>query len=270
MIVWLLSAAAVWLAAVVAVCLLLTAVKRADAQLDSARALRMDPASGGLPVNDASGVLGPRIGAIAAGEREPRLAAEPIAVAAGRQADPPLWPPLRRDVDRSSPPQAYALYVHEEPVAQLHWGVGPGRPAGWYLWQRGGGWQRLAVDPELDAGFDGARPDHGSRETGELAATVSVALALDAAANLLNGRPTPAARPLRGGLYEIHACGLAADVVPLAFPETVIGRGADVSVLAGHFDDVGLTVLVRRVAILGGRVLAIFNADPIRVQGRPR
>ena len=99
MIVWLLSAAAVWLAAVVAVCLLLTAVKRAD---------------------------------------------------------PPLWPPLRRDVDRSSPPQAYALYVHEEPVAQLHWGVGPGRPAGWYLWQRGGGWQRLAVDPELDAGFDGA------------------------------------------------------------------------------------------------------------------
>ena len=55
---------------------------------------------------------------------------------------------------------------------------------------------------------------------------------------------------------------LPADVVPLAFPETIIARDADVSVLAGYFDDPGLTRLVHRVALLGGRVLAVFDADP--------
>jgi len=142
-------------------------------------------------------------------------------------------------------------------VARLCWRTGPSRPAGWYLSQQRGGWQRLAVDAGLDAGLGRAARRPGGEQAADLAAWLSTALALDAAADLLRGPPARPPRPLRRGSYEVHAAGLPFDVVPIAFPEAITTRAGETTVLAGHFDDRGLTVLTRRIAILGGDVLAI-------------
>jgi hypothetical protein len=64
--------------------------------------------------------------------------------------------------------------------------------------------------------------------------------------------------------YEVHVCGLPPDIVPIAFPEAIVTRTGDVSVVAGAFD---LNALGRRVALLGGSVLAVFRADPSRAGG---
>ena len=64
--------------------------------------------------------------------------------------------------------------------------------------------------------------------------------------------------------YEVHVCGLAADIVPIAFPELIVVRTGDVSVLVGTFD---LRSLSGRIAALGGSVLAVFRADPTRTGG---
>jgi hypothetical protein len=57
---------------------------------------------------------------------------------------------------------------------------------------------------------------------------VSTALALDAAANLVDGPPPAASRPLGAG--AMSACrGVAFDVVRIAFPEAVTGFALSVS-----------------------------------------
>src|SRR4051794_1334062 len=101
-------------------------------------------------------------------------------------------------------------------VARLQWHTGPGDPAGWHPWQQRRGWRHLAVDPDLDAdlGLGLAAQPPGSQRAAELAASLSTALALDAAANLLHGPPPASPRPLRRGAYQVHATGLAVDVVP--------------------------------------------------------
>src|SRR3954465_6011624 len=96
---------------------------------------------------------------------------------------------------------------------------------------------------------------------GRSAPSLSTALPLDTAAKLLRGPGAPPPRPLRRGGYDVHAGGLAFDVVPIAFPEAITTRAGDTTVLAGSFDDRGLAVLTRRIAILGGHVLAIFPAE---------
>src|SRR3954467_6716313 len=146
-------------------------------------------------------------------------------------------------------------------VARLCWRTGPSRTAGWYLSQQRGGWQRLAVDAELDAGLGRAARRPGGEQAAELAAWLSTALALDAAASLLGGPSATPPRPLRRGGYEVHAAGLPFDVVPIAFPEAITTRAGNTTVLGGHFDDNGLTLLPRRIAILGDDVLAIFPVE---------
>jgi len=173
----------------------------------------------------------------------------------------PRRPPASVDLDQSTPGNTYALHLRGEMVARLRWHTGPGRPAGWYLWQRCGGWRRLTVDAGLDAGLGHAARCPAWQQAADLAASLSTALALDAAANLLQGPPATPPRPLPRGSYEVHAAGLAFDVVPIAFPEAITTRAGDTSMLAGHFDDRGLSVLTRRIAILGGHVLAIFPAE---------
>src|SRR4051794_27021694 len=152
--VWLLAAVGAWLAAVCAICMLLTVAKRADARLHTPPRLRAELGAGGLALTDASGLSRPRIGAIEFGVREPPLAAPTTAIAAGGQADPPPWPRRCAGLDPASAHHDYRLYAREAPVAQLQWRVGPGHAAGWYLWQRREGWRRLAVDPALDADVD--------------------------------------------------------------------------------------------------------------------
>ncbi len=173
-------------------------------------------------------------------------------------------PPGNVDGDQSTSGHTYALHVRGEMVARLGWRTGPGGAAGWYLCQPRGGWRRLAVDPALDdldagVGLTARRP--GCQQAADLTASLSTALALDAAATLLHRPPPTPPRPLRPGGYEVHAAGLAFDIVPIAFPEAITARAGDISVLTGHFDDRGLTVLTRRITILGGHVLAIFHAQ---------
>jgi hypothetical protein len=127
------------------------------------------------------------------------------------------------------PSHAYRLYAHGAAVSYLQWRNG----AGWYLWERGTSWRLVASEPDS-------------------------ACALDAAARVLLGPPEPDAHRCEGR-YELHVCGLAPDVVPIAFPETITVRTGDVSVLAGDFDDVALTRVTRRITILGGELLALFE-----------
>jgi hypothetical protein len=147
-------------------------------------------------------------------------------------------------------PHAYTLYLRREAVARLEW---RGRE-GWHLRLGEGRWRRLAVDADLDAALASVVAD-------DLIADVSVALALDAAAQVLRGPSVRTGPPLPTGRYELHASGLTPDVLPLAFPETIAVMAGDVSVLAGTFDDRGLAVVTRRIALLGGRLLALFHAD---------
>src|SRR3954447_17140483 len=130
-IVWLIAGASVWLATVGATCALLTMNKRGSCRE-------------GLPNNDAPGLVEPGISAIAINRREPRLARRTNAFAPGgpdqRRA---RHAPGSVDVDQSTPANSYALHLRGEMVARLRWCTGPGRPAGWYLWQRRGGWRHL-------------------------------------------------------------------------------------------------------------------------------
>src|SRR4051794_18382052 len=221
---WLIAAAGMWLAAVGATCALLTMTK-------------IGPRREGAPENDAAGLVEPGISAIT------------------------IDPPERVDVDQSASGDSYALHVREDVVARLHWRNGPGRPAGWYLTQRCGGWQRLTIDADLDADVDPAARPSGWQQAADLAPTLSTALALDAAANVLRGPAATPPRPLPRGSYEVHATDLAFDVIPIAFPEAITTRAGDTTALTGHFDDRGLTALTRRIAILAGHVLAIFPAE---------
>lgn len=127
---------------------------------------------------------------------------------------------------------AYRLYADGAVVSYLQWRSG----AGWQLWRRGHGWRAVGEDAE---------PAH----------------ALDAAADALLG-PAEAGRARPARRCELHVRGLAADVVPIAFPETITVRTGDVSILSGDFDDRGLNRIVRRVALLGGGVLALFEEGP--------
>ncbi|MDA0185267.1 hypothetical protein OJ997_33490 [Solirubrobacter phytolaccae] len=125
---------------------------------------------------------------------------------------------------------AYRLYADSAAVSYLQWRS----DVGWQLWQRGQGWQAIAEEPEPVG-------------------------ALDAAADVLLGPSEPSTNVPRVGRYELHAYGLAPDVVPIAFPETITLLTGDVSVLAGEFEDEVLCRIVRRVALLGGGVLALFE-----------
>ena len=113
--------------------------------------MRVDLAAGGCP-RTSTGLVKPRVSAIAVGVREPPLAPRMSAIAPGGP-DPRRRrrPPGNVEVDQSSSGHTYALHVRGEMVARLGWRTGPGGAAGWYLCQRRGGWRRLAVDPALDA-----------------------------------------------------------------------------------------------------------------------
>ena len=64
--------------------------------------------------------------------------------------------------------------------------------------------------------------------------------------------------------YEVHVSGLPPYIVPIAFPETIVVRTGDVTVVLGAFD---LEELAHRVDLLGGRVLAVFTGAQSRTGG---
>jgi len=255
--------AGTWVALVGALCMVLTVAKRADA------AAAGDCHAGGphrraLPRHDPADLIGPPITTIVLDRREPGRALQ-ISTSAPREPGPQR-PPRSAELGHASPQHSYALHVRDTKVARLRWRAEAGQLAGWYLSRQRGDWRRLAVAQELDVGADlTARP--GCQQTADLAACLSTALALDAAANLLQGPPAVPPRRLRSGCYEIHAAGLGSEIVAVAFREVVSVCAAHTTVLMGHFDDRALTLLTRRIAILGGHILALFHAPEPHAPG---
>jgi hypothetical protein len=258
-IVWLMTGAGVWLATVIATCGLLTAAARTDERQRALSRVLVDATAGGQAANDALGSRAARIHTIVLCAREPRPAGQVGARAAGeRDPRPRGVRSAREHKRRAATSPAYALHVRGKPVGQLQWRNDPAWAAGWYVHQRRG-WRRLAVDRDPITAFDAAASPRERQETAELAASVSTARALDAAAALLKGPPARPPSALCAGYYEVHVSGLGRDIVPIAFPETIVACHGSTSVLCGHFDDLGLAVLTRRIALLDGRVLALLH-----------
>jgi hypothetical protein len=163
--------------------------------------------------------------------------------------------------DASRLPRGYVLYRGGRAVARLEWRARSRASAGWYLRAGARSARRLPLDVGLDALADDAHADsHSWQERAELAAALSTPLALDAADRALRGGlPAAPARPLEPGAYELHINGLDAAVLALARPNLHVTRAGDTSVVAGVLDDQAIGTLVRRVNLLGARVLAIFR-----------
>src|SRR4051794_38136569 len=258
-IVWLGIGAGVWLGSVMATCVLLTAAKRADECERAWPGVLGGLVAGGLPAENAAGARAPRRSAIVIGGREPRSAAALGADPVGAEAPRPRGAgrPRAQGAGAASAGD-YALHVRGEAVGRLQWRSGPQGAVGWYLWRRRRGWSGLGGDEGLQTSFAIAASPARWPQTAELAALVSTSLALDAAADLLGGPLAPPPRPLRAEDYELHVSGLKPALVPIVFPEAIVTRRGDIGVLSGHFDDAALARVTRRIAILGGRALALF------------
>ena len=177
-----------------------------------------------------------------------------------------MWPEYER---RGRPRQehAYEIYDDGRRVGRLAWRQRPRTVAGWYLTLDPGAPQRLQVDAAIDELARDKRSSARDWELhAELAAILSTALALDAAERHLHpDRELPRGRfrrrPTFGG-YEIHVTDVDPAILARAVPELHLESVADVAILAGELAGIGLETALRRVALLGGRVVAVFRGDP--------
>jgi hypothetical protein len=162
-------------------------------------------------------------------------------------------------------PHAYELYEDGRRVGELRWRPRPRGSVGWYLTVRTRPPQRLSVDRAIDALAEDERSsDHDWELNAELSAILSTALALDAAERLLHPRQELARRRfnrLSSGRYEIHVTGVEPAVLAHAVPELPLSAVSDVRILEGELHEEALRAVLRRIALLGGRVVAMFRAD---------
>jgi hypothetical protein len=172
--------------------------------------------------------------------------------------------------DASAHVANYVLHRGGQAVALLEWRVRGRASAGRYLRRRARPARRLAVDVGLDALAGDALEDRLSRdEWAQAAAALSLPLALDAADRALRGGlPAAPSRPLEPGVYELHVTGQDAATLALACPSLRVTRAGDTSVIGGVLDDAAMRTLIRRVNLLGARVLAIFREVPHRAHHR--
>jgi hypothetical protein len=162
-------------------------------------------------------------------------------------------------------PHAYELYEDGRRVGELCWRPRPRGDVGWYLTVRAQRPQRLIVDPAIDSlARDRKSSDHDWELNAELSAILSTALALDAAERVLHPRQELARRRfdrLSSGRYEIHVTGVEPAVLAHAVPELPLSAVSDVRILEGELHEEALRALLRRIALLGGRVVAMFRTD---------
>jgi hypothetical protein len=160
----------------------------------------------------------------------------------------------------------YDLFSAGHLVGRLVWRTQPRAATGWYFAPRSGPAERLAVDPLIDDLARDTRPDaHTWEVDAALAATLSTALALDAAERRVHRRPartTGRFRRLTGrARVELYLTGVEPRTLRYAVPELALEAVADVTVLAGSLLPGDLEAITRRLALLGGRVLATFGDD---------
>jgi len=124
------------------------------------------------------------------------------------------------------------------------------------------------VDTAVDSLACDAISDYESwQERADSVAALSTPFALDAADRALRGNlPRPPSRPLEPGDYELHISGGNSATLAIACPPLLAAAAGDTGVLHGTLDDAAMCAVIRRVNLLGGRVLAIFRGDP-RVAG---
>jgi len=173
---------------------------------------------------------------------------------------------MERSRGSQSPRHEYALFDRGQLVARLEWRSGDRSAVGWYLARKGRAPDRLAVDPAIDELARDARSEQADwQRAAELAAILSTALALDAAERLLHQRPQrPTGRFRRltsRQRFEIYVTDVAADVLLHAIPELPLSAVSDVTVLAGELLPEAFEAIARRIALLGGRVVATFRED---------
>ena len=175
-----------------------------------------------------------------------------------------MWPnPERRDVE---PPHVYELYEDSRPVGRLEWRASPRSAVGWYVTLPPRPADRINVDPAIEAlARDRASSDHDWELSAELSAILSTAMAVDAADRLLHPRaefPRRRFNRLSTGPYEIHVTDIEPTVLAHVVPELPITAVSDVRILEGELHEDALTSALRRIALLGGRVVAVFRSEP--------
>src|SRR4051794_30264191 len=198
---WLVLGAGAWLAAVGAICALLSVAKRADAQLPPPARAIADIAAVCPQPSGLSGPLGPRPSAASSpyASREPRPARPVIASVASGAATP-----------------LYVLHRGARVIGSLEWRARSREAPGWYLRRGARPARRLELDIALD-GFADRSPSNRQawQQCAHAAATLSTPLALDAADRALRGGlPAPPPGPLEPGAFQVHVTGL--DLVTVA------------------------------------------------------
>jgi hypothetical protein len=174
-----------------------------------------------------------------------------------------MWPEYERR-GKPRPLHEYEIYDDGRQVGRLEWRLRPRSITGWYLTIDARPPQRLGVDPAIDElSRDKRSAAHDWELHAELAAILSTALALDAAELFLH----PEREVLRGrfrrkpsfGGYEIHVTDVDPAILARAVPELHLESVANVVILAGVLAGIGLETALRRIALLGGRVVAVFR-----------
>ena len=151
-------------------------------------------------------------------------------------------------------------------MGRLEWRSRPRTAVGWYLTLPPRPADRLCVDPAIEklAG-DRTSSAHDWNLSAELSAILSTALAVDAADRLLHPRaefPRRRFNRLSSGPFEIHVADIEPTVLAHAVPELPLTAVSDVRILAGVLHEDALTIALRRIALLGGRVVAVFRGEP--------
>ena len=168
--------------------------------------------------------------------------------------------------EAESRPHSYDLFEDRSRIARLEWHQRPRTALGWYLTEGTDPARCLFVDTAIDElARDTRSPAHDWDLHAELAAILSAALALDAAGRALYPsrlRPTRRfRRPLSAGRYEIHVTEVSPQILARAVPELHLDAISNVAVLAGELVAGGLEAALHRIALLGGRVVAVFSDD---------
>jgi hypothetical protein len=164
-------------------------------------------------------------------------------------------------------PHSYDLFEDRRLIGRLEWRAHPRRQAGWYLMRPTEPSLRLEVDEAIDElASDSRSAEHDWQLNAELAAILSTPLALDAAERVLHPRQQPVRRRFRrlttAARYEIYVGEVEPGVLAHAVPELPLNSVSDVSVLEGSLLPEAADQIVRRIALLGGRVVAILRDEP--------
>jgi hypothetical protein len=174
---------------------------------------------------------------------------------------------MRPDPDRGEQfDHTFVVHRDARRVGRLEWRATLRETVGWYLRRDGEPPILLDVDASIaELARDQASERHEWELSAELAAILSTPMALDAADRALYQRPlrqTGRFRRVRAEAhFELYVSGVDAVVLSLAVPELPLESVADVTVLSGQLLPGAFQAISRRIALLGGTVVALRRDD---------